>query len=169
MPSSSALSPGRIQAQLRTAEQLCLRRNKRLTPTRRKVLEILLAQGRSVKAYELLELVRLEQANAAPPTVYRALDFLVDEGLIHRLDAVNAWAACLDADGDPHHVLIVCTDCGVVTELSDDALSQLLARTVENAGFVVANHETELRALCRACHTHQHTGPAATKTLSRQR
>src|SRR5690606_30562993 len=126
-------------------------RGKRLTPIRRKVLEILLREHRSVKAYELLDLIRNVQPGAAPPTVYRALDFLVEEGLVHRLDAINAWTACLDAAGAPHDILVVCTDCGAVAELSDPDLSRQLANCVRNAGFTLATHETELRAVCRPC------------------
>src|SRR3546814_5787173 len=90
MPAKHSTPPAALAAQLRTAESLCVQRGKRLTPIRRKVLEILLAQHRSAKAYELLDLIRPVQPGAAPPTVYRALDFLVDEGLVHRLDAINA-------------------------------------------------------------------------------
>lgn len=153
-----------IAAKLSTAELLCMQRGKRLTPIRRKVLEILLVQQRSVKAYELLELIRDVQQGAAPPTVYRALDFLVEEGLVHRLDAINAWAACLDAAGLPHDLLVVCTQCGAVAELSDPALSRQLAKKVAESGFELSGHETELRALCSECrhraqpqaHTHTH-------------
>ncbi len=141
----------RVATQLATAEALCNSRGKRLTPIRRRVLEILLLQGRSVKAYELLELIRDVRQAAAPPTVYRALDFLVEEGLVHRLDAINAWAACHDAGGTPHDLLIVCTRCGAVAELSDPALTRQLADTVAHAGFRLSGHETELRGLCSAC------------------
>jgi len=151
-----------VQEKLNTAELLCRQRGKRLTPIRRKVLEILLQQKRSVKAYELLDEIRRVQPGAAPPTVYRALDFLIEEGLIHRLDAVNAWSACLDAGGEPHDLLVICTRCGAVAEFSDPTLSRQLAEKVASAGFVLANHETELRALCASCHAqaphdHGHT------------
>ncbi|TAL88442.1 MAG: transcriptional repressor [Candidimonas sp.] len=162
MPDRHA-TPLTLARQLDTAESLCRSRGKRLTPIRRKVLEILLRQQRSLKAYELLEEIRPAQAGAAPPTVYRALDFLVEEGLIHRLDAINAWAACLDAAGTPHDLLVVCTGCGAVAELSDPALSLQLAQKVADAGFTLSGHETELRALCQQCrgqtahaHTHSH-------------
>lgn len=140
-----------VSEQLGTAEALCAQRGRRLTPIRRRVLEILLAQRRSLKAYELLERIRDVQPGAAPPTVYRALDFLVEEGLIHRLDAINAWAACSDAAGEPHDVLVVCTHCGAVAELSDPALSRHLADKVSAAGFVLDARETELRGLCPQC------------------
>lgn len=151
MPGHHSPSPQKLADQLATAEALCQQRGKRLTPIRRKVLEILLRRRRSLKAYELLEEIRRVQPGAVPPTVYRALDFLVEEGLIHRLDAVNAWAACLDAAGEPHDLLIVCTHCGAVAELSDPVLSRRLAERVAGTGFVLAGHETELRALCRQC------------------
>lgn len=154
MSANHSTQPSALAEKLLTAESLCAQRGKRLTPIRRKVLEILLAQHRSVKAYELLDLIRAVQPGAAPPTVYRALDFLVDEGLVHRLDAINAWTACLDAAGAPHDLLVVCTECGAVAELSDPALSRQLANKVANAGFALSDHETELRGLCAKCKTH---------------
>jgi len=157
MTSLSSASPTAVADGLARAETLCQQRGKRLTPIRRKVLEILLKQGRSVKAYDLLDKIRFEQPNAAPPTVYRALDFLIEEGLIHRLDAVNAWSACHDAGGAPHNLLIICTQCGAVAELNDAKLSRELAHRVKAAGFVPAHSETELRALCSTCHDGQKT------------
>src|SRR3546814_17142158 len=99
MPAKQPATPPSIAAQLDTAEKLCRERGKRLTPIRRKVLEILLEQRRSVKAYELLDQLRSVQPAAAPPTGHRPPDFLIEEGLIHRLDAVNPWTACLDHGG----------------------------------------------------------------------
>lgn len=154
MNARSSAAAAHVAAQLDTAQTLCESRGRRLTPIRRKVLEILLRQGRSVKAYELLELIRGVQAGAAPPTVYRALDFLVEEGLVHRLDAINAWTACHDAGGEPHDLLVVCTHCGSVAELSDPSLTRRLAETVAHAGFRLSGHETELRGLCSACKGH---------------
>ncbi len=145
------LTPTAIEDQLATAEQLCLERGKRLTSIRRQVLEILIQAQRSLRAYELLDLVREFQPGAKPPTVYRALDFLTEEGLIHRLDAVNAWTACVDAGGHPHDLLIVCTQCGTVVELCAPALSKKLADCVRDAGFALSGHETELRGLCQRC------------------
>lgn len=151
MPTDRSLSSSAISAQLRTAELLCQQRGKRLTPIRRHVLQLLLQQHRSLKAYELLEQIRSKHPNAAPPTVYRALDFLVEQGLAHRLDASNAWTACHDAGGDPHDLLVVCTDCGVVAELSDPGLNRQLAVRVAQTGFELSGHETELRAVCQHC------------------
>jgi len=145
-----------IRARLDVAESLCAQRGKRLTPIRRKVLELLLRHDRSLKAYELLDEIRGVHPGAAPPTVYRALDFLLEEGLIHRLDAVNAWSACHDAAGEPHDILVVCTCCGAVAEVSDPAMSRQLAERVAKTGFAPATHETEIRALCPVCQQQPH-------------
>ena len=146
-----AHSHAEIAAHLDTAEKLCARRGSRLTPLRRLVLETLLRHPGSLKAYELLDALRAAQPGAAPPTVYRALDFLTEQGLIHRLDAINAWSACTDAGGQPHDVLIVCTRCGSVAELSDPDLGHRLADCVAQAGYALSGQETELRALCPRC------------------
>ena len=140
-----------IAARLDTAERLCAERGSRLTPLRRLVLETLLQHHGSLKAYELLDALRAAQPGAAPPTVYRALDFLTDQGLIHRVDAINAWTACTDAGGQPHDVLVVCTRCGSVAELNDPELSQRLAACIAQAGYAPNGQETELRALCPQC------------------
>ncbi len=145
------MSSSRVAHSLRVAEAVCARGARRLTPIRRQVLRILLEKQRCLKAYELLDEIRREQPGAAPPTVYRALDFLVSQGLAHRLDASNAWIACHDASGPPHDLLIVCMRCGSVAELTDPAFGQRLAEIATAAGFQLCGHETELRALCRRC------------------
>jgi len=145
-----------VRARLDVAESVCAQRGHRLTPIRRKVLELLLRHGRSLKAYELLDAMRAVHPGAAPPTVYRALDFLLAEGLIHRLDAVNAWAACCDAEGERHDLLVVCTRCGSIAEISDPELSRQLAARAAEVGYVPATHEIEIRARCAQCQSTQH-------------
>lgn len=145
------LTPQAIEQQLKNAEALCKEQQKRLTPTRKQVLELLIRAQRGLKAYELLDQVRALQPTAAPPTVYRALDFLMELGLIHRIDAINAWTACVDVAGAPHDLLVVCTQCGLVAELSAPSLSQQISDCILQAGFALANGETELRALCLQC------------------
>lgn len=149
--STSHTPPANVESRLDRADSLCAARGKRLTPVRRKVLELLLRHGRSLKAYELLDAIRTEHQGAAPPTVYRALDFLVEEGLVHRLDAVNAWIACLDAGGTPHNLLAVCVHCGAVAEISDTTIGRMLGERMQQAGYCLAADEMEIRAICPAC------------------
>src|SRR5690606_27768268 len=96
---SCAADNHRLPDALAVAEALCARRGRRFTPIRRNVLELLLRHQRSLKAYELLEEIRAIHPSATPPTVYRALDFLLAEGLVHRVDTLNTFIACGDADG----------------------------------------------------------------------
>jgi len=141
-----------VAARLAVAASLCAQRGRRFTTIRRKVLELLLRRGRSLKAYELLAAMRAEYPNAAPPTVYRALDFLLAEGLIHRLDAINAWVACVDAeDAHPDVLLIVCTQCGSVAEAHDPDLCQRINTRVAQMDYAPTRHEIEIRALCPSC------------------
>jgi len=155
--SCSSSSSTTVSARLELAEAVCTQRGHRLTPIRRKVLDLLLRHGRSLKAYELLDEMRAIHPGAAPPTVYRALDFLLAEGLIHRLDAVNAWTACCDVEGGRHDLLIVCTCCGSVAEISDPNLSRQLADRVAKMGYVPATHEIEVRARCSNCQQSPHS------------
>src|SRR5690606_301224 len=89
--SSTPACPDRVQDALNVAGCLGASRGRRFTPIRRKVLELLLRHERSLKAYELLDEIRIVQPNATPPTVYRALDFLLEEGLVHRVDTLNTF------------------------------------------------------------------------------
>jgi len=153
--------PDRVQEALNVAETLCASRGRRFTPIRRKVLELLLMHQRSLKAYELLDEIRQLQPNATPPTVYRALDFLLEEGLVHRVDTLNTFIACGDAGGAPHNLLVVCTGCGTVAEIHDDIVRNRLAERIKDAGFRLAGDEMEVKALCQNCrtepdHAHSH-------------
>jgi len=141
----------RVDDALAVAEALCAERGKRFTPIRRKVLELLLRHQRSLKAYELLDEIREVHPNATPPTVYRALDFLLEEGLVHKVDSLNTFIACGDAAGAPHNLLVVCTGCGAVAEIHDDIVRNRLANRIERAGFRLAGQEMEVKALCQQC------------------
>src|SRR5258708_3673038 len=106
-----------LQAAVTMADAYCRERGQKLTPIRRTVLELLLASGRATKAYTLLDEMRAMHPNASPPTVYRALDFLLSAGLIHRIESINAFTVCHDLTHCQHGVLIVFQQCGRLTEL----------------------------------------------------
>ena len=146
-----------IKTALAKAEQACVTSGKRLTPLRRRVLELVWGSHEPVKAYELLALLGQEREQAAPPTVYRALDFLQDAGLVHRIASLNAFVGC----GEPRegHVsqFLICTACGTVAELADPALSRRIADCAERLGFRVARETMEIEGTCRNC---QKTGKA---------
>jgi Fur family zinc uptake transcriptional regulator len=139
------------EAALVLAEEYCRERGEKLTPIRRKVLELLLTSGRATKAYSLLDDMRQIHPGSAPPTVYRALDFLLSAGLVHRIESINAFTVCHDLTQCQHGILVVCQQCGSVTELHQPKLRQALVAQIEDAGYRLASEEIELKGLCSAC------------------
>jgi Fur family transcriptional regulator, zinc uptake regulator len=139
------------ESALAMAEAYCRERGEKLTPIRRKVLELLLASGRATKAYSLLDEMRQIHPGSAPPTVYRALDFLLSAGLVHRIESINAFAVCHDLTQCQHGILIVCQQCGNVTELHEPRLRQALVAQIEAAGYRLAGDGIELKGVCAQC------------------
>src|ERR1700709_789014 len=111
-PSHAHSSADALQAAVTMAEDYCRERGQKLTPIRRTVLELLLTAGRATKAYTLLDEMRAMHPNASPPTVYRALDFLLSAGLIHRIESINAFTVCPGFKNCQHSVLVVLPESG---------------------------------------------------------
>src|ERR1044071_5464594 len=109
---------------LKHAETLCAQRSQRLTPIRRNVLEVLLESHKPLGAYEIMDRAAAVSGRPAPITIYRALDFLRDNGLVHRIESRNAFVACVGnhASGDLV-VFLICEHCGVVGEASSSAVA----------------------------------------------
>jgi Fur family transcriptional regulator, zinc uptake regulator len=144
-------TPASPEAALALAEEYCRERGEKLTPIRRKVLELLLTSGRATKAYSLLDDMRQIHPGSAPPTVYRALDFLLSVGLVHRIESINAFTVCHDLTHCQHGMLVVCQQCGNVAELHQPALREALVAQIELAGYRLAGDEIELKGLCAEC------------------
>jgi len=140
------------QTFLDTAAIHCRNNGVSLTPIRRYVLLLLRRQAGGIKAYDLLAQVKAHHASASPPTVYRALDFLIEQGLAHRIGRINQFVACNQQD---HHVdaslFLVCPKCAKVTELHDEIALAALTCSLEAAGHTLAGPEIEISAICRRC------------------
>jgi Fur family zinc uptake transcriptional regulator len=133
------------------AETLCQSHGARLTPLRRRVLELIWSSHEAVKAYDLLNRLSTEDHTVKPPTVYRALDFLLEHGLIHRVDSLNAFVGCTHPS-DPHEArLLICTHCGRVDELATPELDAALARALAPTGFQPTRARLEVHGLCADC------------------
>ncbi|OWU86204.1 Fur family transcriptional regulator [Oceanicola sp. 22II-s10i] len=138
-----------IASTLEQAEALCSARKVQLTPVRRRTLEILLEHHAALGAYEVLERLAKDGFGSKPPVAYRALGFLVDNGLAHRVERLNAYVACVHP-GDSHDpAFLICRGCGQVAEA--EARSPLGG----TAGFAVESTVVEAEGLCPAC---QETG-----------
>jgi Fur family zinc uptake transcriptional regulator len=142
-----------ITARLARAEQLCLDHGAKLTDLRREVLELILAADGPLTAYVLLD--RLQQTRrAAPPTIYRALDFLLQQGLIHKLERLNAFLACIDEDPLSHdHAaqFLICRVCHSVHELEDHAIAHAITHAAGAIGFKPEHTTIEIEGICAAC------------------
>lgn len=148
----------RTASVLGRAEALCRARGARLTPPRRRVLEILCASERPLGAYEILAAMRGPgEGSAAPPTVYRALDFLLEQGLIHRLETLHAFIGCTHPDHPHSSQFLICTDCGEVQELADDAVIERLGSAAAESGFRPRRPVVEVIGTCAGC-AHKRTG-----------
>jgi Fur family transcriptional regulator, zinc uptake regulator len=140
-----------IDDALERADLHCREKGQRLTPLRRRVLELVWASHEPVKAYDLLAHLRTDNPRAAPPTVYRALEFLMQEGFIHRLSTLNAFVGC-GQPGDTHvGQFLICTRCGAAAEMDDPDLDALLTERATTLGFEVEQTTVELAGCCANC------------------
>ena len=138
---------------LATAEDRCRREGAKLTPARRQILEILTEEGRPLGAYDMIERVAAATGkHPAPISIYRALDFLLENGLVHRLASRNAYLAC--AHGHEHQdpvVFLICDKCGAVIEATPKAVNRDLAALAAEAEFKPRAQVMEIAGTCREC------------------
>ncbi|MBW8823047.1 MAG: transcriptional repressor [Xanthomonadales bacterium] len=135
-------------------QRACTQRGLRLTPIRERVLALIADAGQPIKAYDLLDKVRDGDGPgaAAPPTIYRALDFLLANGFIHKLESVNAFVACHHPNSAQHSVpFLICSRCHSAVELEDRAIVDLLDSKARELGFSPQAQTLEVHGLCAAC------------------
>jgi Fur family zinc uptake transcriptional regulator len=134
------------------AEALCAAREARLTPMRRQVLEALAESHQPLGAYEVMHRLAGEGRRPAPITVYRALEFLVDNGLVHRIESRNAFLACINnhESGAPV-VFLICERCGAVGEAPSAEVTKTLAAAAKRAGFIPRAPVIEITGICSHC------------------
>ncbi len=140
--------------QLQALEKLvaiCVGRGGRMTRQRRAVLETLLVARRPMSAYDLRDRLLPDDAAITPASVYRCLDFLMEHGLVHRLETTRSFVACEHAD-HPHAVqFLICRQCGVVVEAEDKRVAAATVSLGERLGFDVDQRTVELTGLCGTC------------------
>lgn len=140
------------EAALARAEEICEAEGARLTPVRRRALEILLETHKAMGAYDVLERLAAEGFGHQPPVAYRALDFLVEHGLVHRIQRLNAFAACTHPGGHAHApVFLICERCHAVAEAPGRSVRDALIRAADEIGFAVERAHVEALGLCPAC------------------
>jgi Fur family zinc uptake transcriptional regulator len=144
---------------LACADTVCARNGAHLTKLRRTVLGLVIDSDRPAGAYDLQQRLNATQGRTAPPTVYRALEFLIAEGLVHKIERLSAYVACTHhlrhQHDHPAHAqsvqFLICTGCGRATELEDDAMRDALHDAAGRAGFRLNTATVEADGVCRNC------------------
>ena len=140
-----------VRSGLAAAEAQCRARKLRLTPVRRRALEILLSEHRALGAYDLLARLSDEGLGSQPPVAYRALDFLVKAGFAHKVEALNAYLACAHLGDDHAPAFLICRACRSVAETATTPRQGRLGAAAEEAGFLIERTVVEAQGLCPAC------------------
>ncbi len=136
---------------LAAAEAHCRDNGLRLTPVRRRVLELLLADHKAQGAYDILASLQKEGHGAQPPVAYRALDFLTRIGFVHRIACRNAYVACAHAGARHRPAFMICRTCGTVAEATTPADDGALDAAAREAGFEIESAVVEAEGLCPEC------------------
>ena len=140
-----------IATALSQAESKCAERKLQFTPARRRVLEILLEKHRAMGAYEILDILAAEGIGSQPPVVYRALDFLVQHGFVHRIERLNAYTACAHPTRDHVPAFLVCRQCKAVAEAETELTQGRLGIAAGKTGFHIERIVVEAEGLCPDC------------------
>ncbi|TWI56555.1 Fur family zinc uptake transcriptional regulator [Pseudomonas duriflava] len=134
------------------AETLCARSGVRLTDLRRRVLELVWQSHKPLGAYDILGVLSEQDGRrAAPPTVYRALDFLLENGLVHRIASLNAFVGC-NHPGHAHQgQFLICRQCHVAVEIEQSTIESAIQTSARDIGFTVEGQTVEVVGLCSTC------------------
>jgi Fur family zinc uptake transcriptional regulator len=154
-PAAAHDHQGCIARAVDTALAICEGRGVRLTELRRRVLELVWTSHAPVGAYDILQQLQRDRKGAAPPTVYRALEFLLSEGLIHRLDSLSAYVGCPHPERSHISQFLICTACSGVAEIDSPGLREAILDNAAAAGFTVSRSTVELQGLCPPCAARQ--------------
>lgn len=141
-----------VDTALQNAELVCQHQSARLTPIRRRVLELIWASHRPIGAYELLEQLAQEGHKPAPPTIYRALEFLLEQGLVHRITSLNAYLGCSHPGKQHGGFFLICSACAAVEEVcAVSRIQEAITQMVQQASFALSHSNLEIVGLCKGC------------------
>lgn len=133
-------------------KQLCLQRGVRFTRQRLIVLRLIIQHGNAISAYDLLDKLKESEPNAKPPTIYRALDFFLEQGFIHKIESTNTYIFCHHFDSPNHtSALFICDKCQQVTEHHVDGIAILLKSIADASAFSLTHSVVESHGLCLQC------------------
>ena len=140
-----------IQTALSRAEKRCAEDGERFTGLRRQVLELVWAEHKPAKAYDLLATLSSIRSGVAPTTVYRTLDFLQERGLVHKIESLNAYVGCSQPDTEHNGHFLICEACSEIKEIENSEVSSWLERAAQAENFKIRSETVELMGLCFRC------------------
>lgn len=134
------------------AYQLCCTRKVRMTPQRAEVLKLMAKHANAITAYDLLDKLRQVEPQAKPPTVYRALEFLLEQGFIHRIESTNSYVVCLNFTQPLHtSMMLICSQCHSVSEQQVHSIDALINQQARKTGFEPRHNVIEVHGICADC------------------
>ncbi|GAB5437548.1 Fur family transcriptional regulator [Falsiruegeria mediterranea] len=140
-----------IDSAMTRAETHCATNKLQFTPVRRRVLEILLGKHQAMGAYDILAVLADEGMGSQPPVAYRALDFLVQNGFVHRIERLNAYTACAHPNHDHVPAFLICRECKAVAEADSEVSYGDLSHAAQSSGFTIEKIVVEAEGICPAC------------------
>lgn len=145
-----------IESAIDRARELCARNGARLTVQREQVLRLIWRSHKPLGAYPLMDLLAEKTTRSiAPPTIYRALDFLSEQGLVHKIHSLNAFIGCSQPGEQHQSYFLICRHCETALECGNPQLGEALAQTATKAGFVAEQQSVEIVGLCSPCRSVQ--------------
>ncbi len=136
---------------IKKAKEFCNAGSLNLTPIRKKVLEIIASNHKPAKAYDILAKLKEEGFSDKPPTVYRALDFLIENKMVHKLNTINAYVACFNNETEEVSCFLICTKCKDIEELQDEGIINAIANIGKSKNINIKNINLEIEFRCEKC------------------
>lgn len=141
-----------LEKLLEQAKKYCQQREARFTPTREQVFKLLAEKQGAIGAYDLLDELKKTDPAAKPATIYRALDFLNQQGFVHKIESINAFVMCHHFGDCNHPVqLLICDNCGYVDEIQSNEFYTSMKNMAEEKGFSISHQIIEAHGLCANC------------------
>lgn len=141
-----------IETSIFKVSEICKQNNLGFTETRKKVFELIIKYKKPIKAYEIIEqLGKMFEKPCHPPTVYRAIDFLIINGFIHKLNSINSYVGCFHPKDHEECYFLICKICNIYQECCDNDLKENILNTAQQNNFVISNTTLEIEGHCQDC------------------
>lgn len=141
-----------INAAISRAHEICAKSNVRLTATREAILRLLWQSHQPLGAYQLQQqLSKVSEKPVAPPTIYRAIEFLINLGLVHRIPSLNAYVGCPFPNSEHSNIFLICKECNTVAEIADTRVNVLLESLCDKVDFKHETQTIEIFGCCPNC------------------